>query len=209
VLVIAAALSTQFGQDSNLVGFAFGLMAFAAGFWRPDWTLRLVSLGLAGWLLLAPFATPLVLSNQSFVDAMPTSWAVRTGIWRYVCSHILEAPWLGHGLDASRAVTDRINVRGLDIRAVPLHPHSASLQIWYETGAVGAVLAASVLVVGGWSLARALGQNRPAAAAAAATLACLGLIANVSFGLWQEWWVATMFMAAALVGALAQRPGVG
>lgn len=203
VLVIGGALSTQFEQFSNLLGFAVGLTAFAAAFWQPDWTLRLVSLGLAGWVLIAPFATPLLLANQRLVDSMPLSWAARVGIWRYVCARIVEAPLFGHGLDASRAVTDRIQVRELDMRAIQLHPHSASLQIWFETGAVGAAFAAGALILGGWAMSRLFATNRPAAAAAAATLACLGLIGNVSFGLWQEWWGATLFMAAALVAALA------
>jgi hypothetical protein len=33
-------------------------------------------------------------------------------------------------------------------------------------------------------------------------LASLGLIANVSYGVWAEWWMATMFGVAALVGSL-------
>jgi hypothetical protein len=28
------------------------------------------------------------------------------------------------------------------------------------------------------------------------------LVANVSFGIWQEWWEATMFIAAALIAAI-------
>ncbi|MBC7770255.1 MAG: O-antigen ligase family protein, partial [Phycisphaerales bacterium] len=56
----------------------------------------------------------------------------------------------------------------------------------------------------GWALSRAFAANRPAAAAAAATLASLGIIANLSFGVWQEWWNATIFVAAALVAALAR-----
>ena len=60
------------------------------------------------------------------------------------------------------------------MRGIPLHPHSGSLQIWYETGAVGAVLAALALLAGGWALARAFKDNRLGAAAAAASLATLG-----------------------------------
>jgi O-antigen ligase len=89
--------------------------------------------------------------------------------------------------------------------ALPVHPHSASLQIWYETGAVGALLAAGALLTAGLRMSRAYARNRPAAAAACATLASLGLIANVSYGVWAEWWMATMFAVAALVGALSHQ----
>jgi O-antigen ligase len=160
---------------------------------------------MATWMIIAPFATPLVISSPGLAAHLPDSWAVRAAIWRYVCARIVENPWLGHGLEASRAVTDRMTVRGLDLRSVPLHPHSASLQLWYETGLIGAVLAACALALGGWAISRAVASNRPAAAAASATFASLGVIANLSYGVWQEWWIATMFVAAALVGALAPR----
>lgn len=203
VLAASALLALPFGLWANLAAFVAALAVFAVAFSAPRFALMSVSSGLAIWMLAAPFATPLILSSQRLVDALPLSWAARAGIWDYVCARILEKPWIGHGLDASRVVTDRIQVRELDMRGIPLHPHSASLQIWYETGAVGAALAALALFAGGWTLSRVFADNRPAAAAAAATLASLGLLANVSFGIWQEWWLATMFIAAALVAALS------
>jgi O-antigen ligase len=193
----------QFGQMAHAIAFVFGLAAFAAAYAAPRLALLATTAALAGWMLLAPFVTPLLLSRQRLVDALPESWAARAGIWDYVCARILEQPWIGHGLDASRAVADRIDVRGLDMRAVPLHPHSASLQIWFETGLVGALLGATTLIIGGRALARAFGADRATAAAACATLAALGLVANVSYGVWQEWWNAAMFVAAAMVGAVA------
>lgn len=204
VVLASAGLALPFGLWANLGAFVLGLAVFALAYLAPRIAIWAVSGGLAFWMLAAPFLTPLILANQRLVDALPLSWAARAGIWDYVCARILEQPWIGHGIDASRAVTDRIQVRELDIRAVQLHPHSASLQIWFETGAIGAVLAGAALLLGGAALSRAFRNNRPGAAAAAATLASLGLIANLSFGIWQEWWIATMFIAAALVGALAE-----
>jgi O-antigen ligase len=207
IFAASALLTLPFSLLANLIGFALGLAVFALAFLAPRFAVLSVSGGLAAWLIAAPFVTPLLLANQRLVDALPESWAQRAGIWSYVCAHIPNQPWIGHGLDAARTVTDRIEVRGVNLRAVLLHPHSGSLQIWYETGAVGAVLGAAALLAGGWATARAFEHNRPAAAAAAATLASLGVIANVSFGLWQEWWIATMFLAAALTVALARRRG--
>jgi O-antigen ligase len=206
VLLTAALLMAPFGLLAHAVAFGAGLVVFGLAFAAPRFAILSVSWGWAVWMLAAPFVTPLLLANTRIVDALPMSWAHRAGIWDYICARIWEQPWVGHGLDAARAIDARIDVRGTDMPAVPLHPHSASLQIWYETGAVGAGLAALALLVGGWSLARGLRSNRPAAAAAAATLAALGLIANVSFGAWQEWWIATLFISAALVSALGAEP---
>jgi O-antigen ligase len=201
----AAVLSLQFDQLANAVAFAAGLTAFALGNIAPRFALHAVMGGFALWVLVAPFATPLILSNQRLVDALPLSWAARAGIWDYVCTRVLEQPWIGHGLEASRAATDRIQVRDLDMRAIPIHPHSASLQIWFETGAIGALLATAALLFGGRWLARTYGDDRTTTAAAVATIAVVGVIANVSFGAWAEWWIATMFIAAAVIGSVRSR----
>ena len=86
-----------------------------------------------------------------------------------------------------------------------MHPHSASLQIWHDLGLIGALLCAALLAYGGWRLSRALANDRYAGAASAAVLAMFGLMANVGWSVWQEWWMATLLLTAALVGALGAR----
>lgn len=198
----SAVLSTRFDMDANLIGFSLGALAFAWGFATPRIALIGVTGGLAAWAIAAPFITPFLFGDARAVSVMPSSWAIRGEIWRFASARILEQPWFGRGLDASRAFTEEITVRGETMRALPLHPHSFSLQVWLETGAVGVALAALALIFGGLALARAFRANRAAAAAAAATLTTAGLIANVSYGAWQEWWVATMLTGAALVAAV-------
>jgi O-antigen ligase len=206
VLAVAAgALSLQFDQLSTAIGFGAGLIVFLIAFVAPRLSILLTSAGLAVWVIAAPFVTPLVVANPHFVDSVPLSWAARTAIWRYACERILEQPWIGHGIDAGRTVVDRLEVRGLDLRAIPVHPHSASLQTWFDTGAVGASLLALALLFGGWRLARSFAHDKPAAAAAAASFAMLGLMANVGWSIWQEWWMATLILAAGLVAAVGAR----
>jgi O-antigen ligase len=113
------------------------------------------------------------------------SWAVRLDIWRFVSREIFANPILGWGLDASRAWPNDI----------PLHPHDAALQLWLELGALGPCLAA---LFWSWLLARVAvltEDDRIMGAAAAAAAAAYLTIGALSFGVWQEWWLA--------VGALA------
>jgi exopolysaccharide production protein ExoQ len=194
-LAAGAVISLQFGQFANAVGFAVGLGLFVAGYAQPRLTLIAVSAGLLLWLVAAPFATPLLASAVS-AEALPFSWNARVEIWTYVSERIWEQPWIGHGLDAARA----------HLPEIPVHPHSASLQIWFELGVLGVLLAAAVLISGAIDLVRRFAGNRPAAAAAAGTLGAFGVVANLSFNLWAEWWLAAMFLAAGLVGALARAP---
>jgi O-antigen ligase len=194
-LAAGSFISLQFGQFSNTVGFALGLAAFLAAYAAPRLTLIGVIGGLLLWLAAAPLLTPLLASAVD-PEAMPRSWTERIGIWGYVCDRIWEQPWFGHGLDAARA----------HLPAIPVHPHSASLQIWFELGVVGVALAAALLFTGGRELVRRFADNPPAAAAAAGTLTSIGVVANISFNLWAEWWLAAMFLAAGVVGALGRGP---
>ncbi len=204
-LFVGGFFAFQFDQGANVVAYGFGLGGFIVAYMAPRFAILLVSGGLAAWMMAAPFATPLLLANQTLVDRLPPSLAARAGIWDYVCQRIAEQPWIGRGLDASRTVTDTIMVRGAEAPAIQLHPHSASLQVWFETGLVGAALAALAILAGGWAASRALARSPFAAASACATLAAYGLIANVSFGAWQEWWNASMLLAGAVVAAFATR----
>jgi exopolysaccharide production protein ExoQ len=195
LLVLAAGgfIAFQFGQFANTLAFAAGLLVFAAAFVAPRPVLGLTLAGLTLWLIAAPFLTPLLLSGLTI--ELPYSWNARVEIWSYVIERIWERPWIGHGLDAAR----------MHHPPVPVHPHSVSLQIWFELGVVGVALTAALMIAGARQLLRAVGHNRAAAAAACGTLVSLGLIANLSFNLWAEWWLAAMFIAAALVGSLARR----
>lgn len=201
ILLSGAAMALQFDQSANVVAFAAGGLFFAAGWSAPVLAARTVSLGLAGWMLVVPFAAT-ALSSAGLTETLPLSWAHRIEMWKYVAVRVLEQPIFGHGLEAARAIDAQLMIQGRPVPAVPVHPHSISLQIWYETGAIGALLAATALVLGGRWLSRAFAANRAGAAAACATLAFLGCIANLSYGAWAEWQVALFFIAAAAVGAL-------
>ncbi len=202
--ITGAVVAIQPEQTANWLGYGVGVAAFVAALAAPRFALIAVTSGLSAWMLAAPFVTPLVLGDSALLDTLPYSWAARIGIWDFVCAEILQAPLIGHGIDAARLVEQRMIIQGVESSAVPAHPHSASLQIWFETGAVGAVLAAAALLVGGWTLAKRLRGQRAALAGVTAAFASLGLSANLSYSLWQEWWTATLLLAGALLVAVAK-----
>ncbi len=77
-----------------------------------------------------------------------------------------------------------------------VHPHNASLQIWLELGGLGALLTA-ILVIALWRIIGALTDPAARAGATAMLLSAL-TVANLSFGIWQTWWMATLTAAAVL-----------
>ena len=120
------------------------------------------------------------------------SWAARLDIWSFAAAMAAHHPLRGWGIDASRTF-------GI---AIPLHPHNAALQIWLELGAPGAALAAALT---GWiaaTLAVLARANPSHAAAGAGALTAYLIIGGISFGVWQEWWVALGFLTVATLAML-------
>lgn len=201
----AVFVALQFGQLSNLLGLCIGAAFFALGFAAPRLAILVPAFGLAVWLAISPFSTLAMTGAFQAPAWLPHSWDVRLGIWRYTSERILEQPWLGHGLDAARSLTEMTVYDGEPLRVIPVHPHSASLQIWYETGVIGVALGFALLVSMGLWLSRAYAGARPQAAAAAAVLAMFGAMANIGWSLWQEWWMATLMLAGILIVALGNQ----
>ena len=107
---------------------------------------------------------------------------------------ILERPLFGWGLDSSRAFPN----------AIPLHTHDAAMQLWLELGLPGAALTAAFFVWLIGRIDRLEANDRPAAAAAAASLSAYLVVGALSFGAWQEWWLALGALAAAATTALTR-----
>ena len=83
-------------------------------------------------------------------DNMPDSAHHRLFIWSYVSDMVMKKPLEGFGIDASRhhenspeegyvSIEKTGEISGQD-DALPLHPHNAAIQIWYELGAVGVLI---------------------------------------------------------------------
>jgi O-antigen ligase len=111
---------------------------------------------------------------------VPASWDSRLNIWTFAADHVQSHPFRGWGLDASRTFSP----------AIPLHTHNAQLQLWLELGAIGAALAGVFFCWLAYGVVRLSERSRAEAAMAAAALVSYLVIGGLSFGVWQEWWLA-------------------
>ncbi|WP_293678692.1 O-antigen ligase [uncultured Phenylobacterium sp.] len=126
-------------------------------------------------MMLTPVA---LLAAMGRFPNLPLSWSERMAYWSYAVERIAEHPLRGWGLDASRTFGP----------AIGLHPHNGALQVWLELGVLGASLLALAWAIG---LRRLAGDQRCLVSAAAAGSAAVYLFFGaVSFGVWQEWWLA-------------------
>ncbi|MHB8283579.1 MAG: O-antigen ligase family protein [Caulobacteraceae bacterium] len=143
--------------------------------------------------------TPLLFMSRTAGATLPTdvgklSWHIRLDIWRFATTQILQRPLFGWGLDSSRNWPNQI----------PMHPHDASIQLWLETGLVGVALAALFFAWLFWRIDKVEAADRDAAAIMAATTAAYLTIGAISFGVWQEWWIALGVFAIAACQLLAR-----
>ena len=118
-------------------------------------------------------------------------------IWDFVAKEVKKNIILGKGIGTSRLIGQNhiliVPQAEPDIRgAIPLHPHNNVLQIWLELGAIGAILY-TVL----WIFILKFGNSLRKKSFILGTGACttiisLFIVSNLSFGLFQAWWMATM-----------------
>lgn len=187
-----------FGYDAPLLALACAVLAAGLVLGLPSLGPRLLAGLSAGGFLLAPvlakgaFALGL---DERIAPFLSESWLQRLGYWGKAVDWIWARPLPGWGLDASRAFGPGIQ----------LHPHNAPLQIWMELGLIGAVAAAIVWASIFSGLSRPV--RTPAAAAATATAVAYLIFGAVSFGVWQEWWLALGALSAlACILVLRARP---
>jgi exopolysaccharide production protein ExoQ len=131
-------------------------------------------------------------------------------IWRFGADRVAERPILGWGMDVSRAMPGgKTNLNDLlpdlhypsNAEALPLHPHDAALEWQLELGIPGLALGLAIVVGAiyriGWRV-----PLSPYARAAALGLGASALVIGLlSFGIWQAWWLSSLWLTASLYAA--------
>jgi O-antigen ligase len=157
---------------------------------------------------LYPFILPIVDSTLSSMNIGNFSLRHRFAIWDFAATRTMEKPILGWGLGTSRVVpgadgtTDLLR-RGAE--TLPLHPHNALLQMWLELGIPG-ILFALVAVVTILSKITRYVSGRKELATALTVIFSATLIAELSYGIWQSWWLVFLWVLAALTIVITGTP---
>lgn len=137
--------------------------------------------------------------RQGWQDAewLDNSAHHRVDIWNYAAEQIEQKPLTGWGFDAARSFTKFDPSQNLGAwQMVPLHPHSAPLQILLELGAVGGIVVFVLLMLVAARLER---LPVPIRICGQALYMSTLIIACTAYGLWQNQWLATMWSVALLV----------
>ncbi len=211
VLVIGAAAAYLMLEGHSAL-FAIGGMALAVSLVAllPRTGFRWLFGGLAAYIAGAPvlFAA-MIRTVDTIAPDLPDSFRSRLWSWETVISRMTEAPFAGHGLNATRTWKETFATRPdwlahlpefwKDYPIVPGHPHNMALQIWAETGMVGAVLAALSLVALGFHLPRPEALPREIRFAAAGLAGAAITIFSFSYSAWNEGFWASLALASAAI----------
>ena len=201
LIVISAIIN---GLSAAIIAVLLSVLSMAGAAYYPKKTINLLTGAAVAAVGFAPLlAGAAQLSSSAFRAALPFSWEHRIVTWDYIGERIKEHPILGHGFDASRTFDATFDARGFtDLAVVSLHPHNAGLQIWVETGVIGAVLACTAIILIGKEAHKYAAGGRARAIAAAGTMTPILVFASVSYGVWQEWWWATFFLSAGILALI-------
>lgn len=209
---------------SAKTALAAGLLTLVAVLILPRlrWA-ALAFLSLAAVTLPLVFPVPLSAEATCWLADHKPSALHRLEIWSFVAEHIKQRPIAGWGLDAARRLpggrapliihycdgADLPDGIALSSQTLPLHSHNAILQVWLELGGIGVALGFAPLIFAIWHAFRTPEwRTRPAQAVIAGTTAAAVSVGLVSFGIWQEWFISGLFIAAALAVLAARQSAI-
>lgn len=197
IAVAGLVAATVFASESGTAGVALVCSALVFALMRlyPLVAKRLV---LAGWvaacLLAVPIALLLFQMQVYRASWLPGSVQHRVVIWGHTAKLVAKAPFLGAGIAAARAENDRSDsapsAPGSPFKmTTSVHSHNAYLQVWYETGALGALILLGLGLALLRSMSRAAPEVQPHLYAA--FVAC-ALVAASGFSLFAPWFAASL-----------------
>ena len=198
VAIVAIITALGFGSSANVLGVLGAALGLIVAVRWPRRAVLCAGAAASASVVFAPLVAPFTRLAPFSVEAgLPASWEHRVKVWSYIWDQLWRAPFLGHGFDASRTVSETVLVNGEVLPVLPLHPHNLGLQVWFETGLVGVAFLSAAFVLGAWRIAHAPRLSRRQAVGAAGCIGAYAGMSLVSYGAWQEWWVAAAFFAAA------------
>lgn len=216
VILASFAAFVQTGTQTSMIGAALMLVGMLVVKLLPTNGFRVIFTSLAFYIATAPILLGwgVQLLRQTGI-ALPESFFSRLYCWEYVRLKIGEAPFFGHGLEASQTwqdsfadhpewLADAVARYGETVawdkyHIVPLHPHNMPLQVWAETGMIGASLAAIFILFLGWRLKAPKDWPPVARYAAAGLIGICFALSSFSLSMWNEAYWASVVLAAAVI----------
>lgn len=122
----------------------------------------------------------------------------RFELWTLISEEIQKRPYFGYGAEATKDMVFSGEKKFLHNESF-LHPHNMTVQIWAEFGALGIILLLTAIKVALNSIKFIPHTYQPHAVSGFVAVYCM---ANMSYGIWQSWFVGTIFASLILFSLL-------
>ncbi len=208
---LAAAALYALDPDTPLLTLLGGVVFLALAQIAPRMAQGLMIAGVLAVALaipLYPLILPLIDSALLSLNLDDFTLRHRFAIWEFAATRTMEQPIFGWGLGTSRVLPGTDGIAGQlggGAETLPLHPHNALLQLWLELGIPGIALALIAIVTILRNITRYI-SGRKELAVALTVFFSATLIAELSYGIWQSWWLVFLWVSAALTIAVAGKP---
>jgi exopolysaccharide production protein ExoQ len=195
--------------DAARIAFLVGVAVTILFYLSRAWLGRVAAVASVVVILAAPVIFPplagIDAARHAAQEVKSSMWH-RLAIWSFVGNRIAEKPLFGWGLDSSRAIpggNTPIPNGDPGQTSLPLHPHNAPLQLWLELGVPGALLFA-LFAARLWLALGRVSWLPLYAAATGGSLATALTVGLSSYGIWQEWLIASEFLTLFLILVMAR-----
>lgn len=191
---------------SAQTGLVCGMLAFALAQWFPVRFPRMIAIAALLFLLGFPLLFQAAEIPSSIARHLPETAQQRLVIWRFVAERIAEKPWLGWGMDTARAIpggAEIVRVHGVEVAQLPLHPHNSPLQLLLEEGVIGLLLTLGAVAAAFRRWLEMPVEDKARHAATGALIVSFLATGFSSFGIWQTWWIATLWAAILIRRSIA------
>jgi O-antigen ligase len=194
-------------HDSSQVGIVASLAVLLLALKWPRAIIRgLAVMWCLGFVLVLPLDFFAYNAGLHQAKWLPSSFRARVIIWEFTAERVLERPWIGIGADSTPALKPKNGAsdwpKGFVYkRTTGQHAHNVFLQVWYELGVIGVILAA----IAGAAVALCL-LTLPGAAQAygAASFTLFAVIGAFAWGVWQVWLMCAFALLPLYLGIAAQ-----
>ncbi len=200
ILAIGASLAAR-------VAAAAGIVVLALAIWLPRAIAAILTAGSVVLAASLPFTMRAMADHRmALAPHLKVSGLQRLEIWDYMTARVFEHPLLGWGIAISNAVPitpAEISTYAYQ-RTQGTYPHNQWLELWVETGAIGAALGLAFALLMIVRIRRLAPPVRPfayAAFASAITVSC------VNFEVVTDSWWAALAATAYLLTMLHHRVG--
>jgi O-antigen ligase len=207
VLVAVVAVLAARGVNGPILSVGVGIAAVAVVRLFPNSGFKILGLGIAAVIMSAPWVFGYLSAGADAARAGDSAeW--RLAIWKRVIEVINQDPVFGSGLGVLRTIKDTVpSGEFANHMLIPNHAHNFALQIWAETGGIGAALFSAVVLLFAFRLPapRYLSVAGFLGAALAGQFVSIGL---VSFDFWNDWFWACGGILVALIIIMAKAEAI-